>query len=75
MIKEGLLAEARPGQANAAVIPGVGEAAVFTSDGPIRAKASAYVKGSLLQVILEGKDAPAKKDRVIALFKSAAARL
>ena len=75
LIKEGLLASVKAGDANAAVIPGVGEAAIFMSDDPIRATTSAYVKGILLQVNLECSEARAKKDQVIALLKSAAARL
>lgn len=75
LIKQGLLGGAKPGQANTAVIPGVGEAAIFKSSDPIRAETTAYVKGSLLQVILEGSDARAKKDQVIALLKAAASRL
>ena len=75
LIKAGLLASVKAGDAHAAVIPGVGEAAIFMSDDPIRATTSAYVKGILLQVNFECSDARAKKDQVIALLKSAAARL
>lgn len=75
LIKRGLLTSVKAGDANAAVIPGVGEAAIFMSDDPSRAKTTAYVKGILLQVNLECSDARAMMDQVIALLKSAAVRL
>lgn len=75
LIKSGLLADVKAGDANAAVIPGVGEAATYVSDDSIRAKTTAYVKGILLMVNLECSDARAKRDQVIALLKLAAARL
>jgi hypothetical protein len=65
----------RNGGPNAAVVSGVGDAAVFLSDSPNRAATTAYVKGVLLQVNLEGPDARARKEQVIALLKEAAARL
>ena len=76
LIKQGLLGTARPGnKSNAAVISGIGEAAVFDSTAPTQAKTSAYLKGRMLIVTFEGPDARAKKDQVIALLKAAAARL
>jgi hypothetical protein len=71
-IKQGLVGEVRKG---ASEIPGVGEAAIFKSDAPIRAEAVAYVKGSLLHVTFESSNAPAQKDKIIALLKAAAGRL
>jgi hypothetical protein len=58
-----------------AVIPDVGEAAVFNADSPVYVRGSAYVKGRILQVYLDGLDARDKKDQVIALLMTAASRL
>ncbi len=74
-IKDGLLGTAKPGTANAAVIPGVGDAAVYDSDAPIRSRARALVKGRILEVALEGPDGRAMKPQVIGLLKAAALRL
>lgn len=74
-IKTGLLALAQPAGANQGVIPGVGDAAIFTSNAEIRTETRAYVKGMLLSVTLEGPDARAKKNQAIALLKAAASRL
>lgn len=73
--KEGVLSMARNGGPNAAVVSDVGDAAVFLSDSANWAAVTAYVKGVLLQVSLEGPGARARKDQVIALLKAAAARL
>jgi hypothetical protein len=75
LVRQGLLASAKAGQPNTAVIPAVGDAAVYESDDPIRAKATALVKGNMLIVTFESSDARAKKDQVIALLKAAAGRL
>jgi len=58
-----------------AVIPDVGEAAVFKADSPVYVHATAYLKGRLLEVHVDGLDARDQKDYVIKLLKSAAARL
>jgi len=73
-IKQELQASVTAGTADA-VIPDVGEAAVFKADSPAYVHATAYLKGRILQVHLDGFDAREKKDGVIALLKSAAARL
>ncbi len=73
LLRQGLLA--KTGQPNTAVIPGVGDAAVYESNDPIRVEATALVKGNMLIVSLESADARAKKDQVIALLKAAAGRL
>ena len=57
-----------------AVIPDVGDAAIFKADSPVYVCASAYLKGRILQVRLDGADAREKKDQVIALLKTAASR-
>ena len=75
MIKEGLLLIVKAGAVDTAVISGVGEAAIFESPSPNRAETTAYVQGVLLKVDFVGLDARSKKDQVIALLKSAAARL
>jgi len=73
-IKQGLLATVKPETADA-VIPAVGDAAVFNADSPAYAYATAYIKGRIVQVHLDGLDARDKKDQVIALLKTAASRL
>ena len=73
-IKPRLLESVKPGTAEA-VISDVGEAAVFKSDSPYYATATALLKGRILEVRLDGLDARAEKDRAIALLKSAVSRL
>jgi hypothetical protein len=73
-IKSSLLSSVTPGTADA-TIPDVGEAAVFKTYSSVHVSASAYAKGRLLQVNLDGLDARDKKDRLISLLKSAASRL
>lgn len=73
VLRKGLLAKAGP--PNTAVIPAVGDAAVYESNDPIRVETTALVKGNLLIVAFNSSEARAKKDRVIALLKAAAARL
>jgi hypothetical protein len=75
LIKMGLLSGVKAGDANARAIAGIGEAALIKSDSAIQAETSAYVKGMLLIVYLEGPDSRAMKARVIVLLKSTAARL
>lgn len=71
-IRQGLLAQVRQG---AVVVPGVGDAAIFESDDPIRAKGTALLKGRSLMVVFEGPSAGAKKDQVIVLLRAAAGRM
>ena len=73
-IKQQLLESVREGTADA-VIPEVGDAAVFRPDSPVYAGATAFIKGRILQVHLDGISARDRKDQVIELLKSAAARL
>ena len=73
-IKQRLLQSVRAETADA-VISDVGEAAVFKSDSPLYANATASLKGRILEVHLDGFVAREKKDQVIALLKSAASRL
>lgn len=73
-IKHQLLESVRPETADA-VIPEVGEAAVFRPDSPVYAGATAFIKGRILQVHLDGVYARDKKDQVIELLKLAAGRL
>ena len=73
VLRQGLLAKAGP--PNTAVIPAVGNAAVYESNDPIRVETTALVKGNMLIVTFDSSDARAKKDQVIALLKAAASRL
>ena len=75
LVRQGLLASAKPGKPNTAVIPAVGEAAIYESDDPIRVKTTALAKGNMLIVSFESSDARAKKDQVLALLKATAGRL
>jgi hypothetical protein len=75
MVRRGLLANAKAGKQHTAVIPGVGDAAIYESNDPIRVKTTALAKGSMLIVSFESMDARAKKDLVIGLLKAAAGRL
>jgi hypothetical protein len=75
LVQEGLLAKAKAGKPNTAMIAGIGDAAVYESDDPIRVSTTALVKGNMLIVKLESADARAKKVQVIVLLKAAAGRL
>src|SRR4051794_11480339 len=72
--RQQLLASVTAGT-NDAVIPEVGEAAVFKPDSFAYATATAFIKGRVLQVHLDGLDASNRKDQIIGLLKAAAARL
>jgi len=73
-IKQRLVQSVTP-DTTEAVISDVGEAAVFKSDSPYYATASAFLKGRILEVRLDGSVAREQKDQAIALLKSAASRL
>jgi hypothetical protein len=73
-VKQRLLASVRAGTHDA-VIPQIGDAAVFKPASFVYAGATAFVKGRILQVHLDGLGALEKKDQVIGLLKSAASRL
>jgi hypothetical protein len=73
-IKQQVLESVRAGTDDA-VISEIGEAAVFKPASPVYASATAFVKGRILQVHLDGVYASEKKDQVIGLLKSAASRL
>ncbi len=75
LVRQGLLASARAGTTNTAVLSGIGDAAIYESDNPIRVKTTALARGNMLIVSFESSDARAKKDQVIALLKAAAGRL
>jgi hypothetical protein len=74
VVKEGLLATVQ-GKPNAAVIAGVGDAATYESNDPIRVETVALAKGNMLTLTFESADARARKDQVIVLLKAAAGRL
>ena len=63
------------GDPNTAVIPAVGDAAIYQSNAPIRMETTALAKGNMLIVTFVSADARAKKDQVIALLKAVAGRL
>ena len=73
-IKQRLLESVRAGTHDA-VVPQIGDAAVFKPDSFVYAVATALVKGRILQVQLDGLGALEKKDQVIGLLQSAALRL
>ena len=75
LVQEGLLAKAKAGEPNTAMIAGVGDAAIYESDDPIRVSTIALAKGNMLIVQLESADERAKKVQVIVLLKAAAGRL
>ena len=74
LIRQRIQASPKPGTADAALAD-IGEAAVFTSDSPVLATTTAYLKGRILQVQLDGLYARDMKDQMIALLKSAVSRL
>ena len=73
MVKPALQALVAAGTADA-LIPEVGDAAIFKADSPAYVCASGYLKGRILQVRLDGSEAREKKDQVIGLLKTAASR-
>jgi hypothetical protein len=73
-IKQGLASVPTVGSVGEA-IPDIGDAAAFKSDSPFLATTTAFMKGQILQLNLDGYDARAKKDQVIGLLKAASARL
>ena len=75
VVQQGLLGKASEGKPNTAVINGVGDAAVYESNAPIRVETTAVAKGHMLIVAFESADARARKDQVIVLLKSATGRL
>ena len=76
LAQQGLLAPAKAGKPNTAVIPGVGDAAIYESIDSNNVKTTAMAKGNMVVIVaFESLDARAKKDQVIALLKAAAGRL
>lgn len=75
LVQQGLLAKAKAGEPNTAMIAGIGDAAVYESDDPIRVSTTALVKGNMLILKYESADARAKKGLVIVMLKAAAGRL
>lgn len=74
VVKQQLQTMVKTGTADEA-ITNVGDIAVFTSDSYYLATTTAFVKGRILRVQLDGYDARDKKDGVIRLLKLAASRL
>jgi hypothetical protein len=73
-IKQRLLESVKAGTTDA-IIPDLGDVAVFKSDSPFYARATAFLKNRLLEVHLDGFVARERKDQAIELLKSAASRL
>jgi hypothetical protein len=73
-IKQSLVSSVVPETADS-VISDVGNAAVFKSYSRVYAGASAYLKDRILQVQLDGFDAPERKGGLISLLKSAVSRM
>ena len=73
-VKQRILESVRAGTHDA-VIPEVGEAAVFKPDSVVYASATAVVKGRILQLHLDGLFAREEKDHLIELLKAAASRM
>jgi len=73
LVKPALQALVTVGTADA-LIPELGDAAIFKADSQVYVCATAYLKSRILQVRLDGSDARDKKDQVIALLKTAASR-
>jgi hypothetical protein len=73
-IKKALAESVKPGTADTA-ISDVGEAAIFKADSYVYTRTTAYLKGQVLQIHLDGIDAQEKKGQLIGLLKSAASRL
>jgi len=73
-VKQRLQESLKEGTADA-IIPDVGEAAVFRAESPLLATATASTKGRILGVQLDGLDAREKKDDLVALLKTAVSRL
>ena len=73
-IKQSLVSSVVPETADS-VISDVGTAAVFKSYSRVYAGASAYLNDRILQVQLDGFDAPERKGGLISLLKSAVSRM
>ena len=73
-VKQRILESVRAGTHDA-VIPEVGEAAVFKPDSVVYATATAVVKGRILALHLDGLFAREEKDHLIELLKAAASRM
>lgn len=67
--------QTRPDPANAALVPGAGAAAVYTSVTPRQVNMTAHVRGQILQIGLEGPTARSQRDQAIALLKVGAGRV
>lgn len=74
-LKEAFAMQTKPDPANAALVSGAGEAAVYTSATPRQVNMTAYVKRQILHIGLEGPAARSKRDQGIALLKIAAGRV
>ncbi|MFN8177759.1 MAG: hypothetical protein U0167_07525 [bacterium] len=74
MIKSMMVGETKHGS-SPTPISDVGEAAAYKQNSPHSGYAAAFLKGKILELTYNGADSAAKKDRLIALLKAAAARV
>jgi hypothetical protein len=65
----------RAAETEDAAISDVGETGVFKAHSSLYVTASAYLKGRVLQLSLDGFDAREKKGQLLSLLKSAASRM
>jgi hypothetical protein len=73
-IKQALTSTIVPDTADAS-ISDVGQAALFKTYSAVYVGAAAFLKDRILQVNVDGIDAPDMKDEVITLLKAASSRL
>jgi len=74
-IKEALLRPAKQNQADASLVSGIGDAAVFKSESPTKSDVTAFLKGRIVTLSIEAPDARNRKDQLVALLKLASGRL
>jgi hypothetical protein len=63
LLRDGLLMQAKMDAANTSAIAGIGDAAIFESNAPIRSKAQALVKGVMVLINFESADARQRRIR------------
>jgi len=74
-IQKGIARPVDPGDPPAILIPKTGDRAYYKSSGKVRSDAVALVKGSILEIRLDGPGATGKRTQVISLLRTAVERL
>jgi len=74
-IQKGIARPVEPGDPPAILIPKTGDRAYYKSSGKVRSDAVALVKGSILEIRLDGPGATGKRTQVISLLRTAVERL